>query len=645
MATLQELERALVKADKAGDTDAARKLAAVIVKARQDPANLIPDTQVIFEAKPEPTLAEKAIGTAETVTSVGTAATGGVLGTVAGTLTGLAQSILDGSFGTPEATKMVEEKAAKFGQALTFEPKTESGKEQLGAIGEVLSVLPPVIPIMGAPGQIATSARMAALPAETAVRAAVPIIQQGAERVGQAAGRMGQTVRTGIGNLIGNEPAQQQRPAQAPRAPLSSGGVSLERQRAQEAEMAGLRLTEGEIKRDPQLLAWEREKAKTPEFQEPFVQRQQENNRAALSRLEQILDSTDAQTPDISNTGIKVVDTLMEGWRKEKQKTNQLYNKFRASQEAQLPVDTAPVVKFLNDQPQGVANITGVTDTARQNAIRLGIASTDADGKLVPAATTLGKLEEFRESINAISASSSNDKRLSSILKREIDAVGDPIGGNLTKIMRAQRRRQANKYENNAIVSRLLLDKKGMTDPMVPIEDVFQKTILSSRPSEITRIKRVLLSMRDNEGLQAWNELKGATVKHIIDNSVSGLDANNLKVVSSAKMNAVLKTLDKAGKLDLVLGKSAAEQVRNLSQVLEYIQTNPPLTSINNSGTARTIAGLIAESALMGVTTGISLPVFQGAKLIQQSIKNKKIKAKIQRALNYRPEQSQQSQL
>lgn len=642
MATLQELERALVNADKAGDTDAARKLAAVIVKARQDPANLIPDTQVIFEAKPEPTLAEKAVGTAEAVTSVGTAATGGVLGTVAGTLTGLAQSILDGSFGTPQATKMVEEKAAKFGQALTFEPRSESGKERLGEIGEVLSVLPPVIPpIIGAPGQIATSARMAALPAEAAVRAAVPIIQQGAERVGQAAGRMGQTVRTGIGNLIGNEPAPQQRPAQAPRAPLSSGGVSLERQRAQEAEMAGLRLTEGEIKRDPQLLAWEREKAKTPEFQEPFVQRQQENNRAALSRLEQILDSTDAQTADISNTGIKVVDTLMEGWRKEKQKTNQLYNKFRASQEAQLPVDTAPVVKFLNDQPQGVANITGVTDTARQNAIRLGIAGTDADGKLVPAPTTLGKLEEFRESINSIILSSSNDKRLSSILKRKINAVGDPVGGNLTKIMRAQRRRQANKYENSAIVSRLLLDKKGMTDPMVPIEDVFQKTILSSRPSEITRIKRVLLSMRDNEGLQAWNELKGATVKHIIDNSVSGLDANNLKVVSSAKMNAVLKTLDKAGKLDLVLGKSAAEQVRNLSQVLEYIQTNPPLTSINNSGTARTIAGLIAESALMGVTTGISLPVVQGARMLQQSIKNKKIKAKIQRALNYRPEQSQ----
>ena len=78
MATLQELERALVNADKAGDTDAARKLAAVIAKARQDPANLIPETQVILEKKPEPTLGEKIIGQAETGAALTTGLVGGV---------------------------------------------------------------------------------------------------------------------------------------------------------------------------------------------------------------------------------------------------------------------------------------------------------------------------------------------------------------------------------------------------------------------------------------------------------------------------------------------------------------------------------------------------------------------------------------
>jgi hypothetical protein len=116
MATLQELERALVNADKAGDTDAARKLAAVIAKARQDPANLIPETQVIWEKKPEPTLGEKIIGQAETGAALTTGLVGGVVGMPVGAVKGIAQSILDGSFGTPEAVRMVEQEALKASQ-------------------------------------------------------------------------------------------------------------------------------------------------------------------------------------------------------------------------------------------------------------------------------------------------------------------------------------------------------------------------------------------------------------------------------------------------------------------------------------------------------------------------------------------------
>ena len=46
MATMKELERALVNAHNAGDSDAARKLAAFIKEARKDPANMIPDNPV-----------------------------------------------------------------------------------------------------------------------------------------------------------------------------------------------------------------------------------------------------------------------------------------------------------------------------------------------------------------------------------------------------------------------------------------------------------------------------------------------------------------------------------------------------------------------------------------------------------------------
>jgi hypothetical protein len=89
--------------------------------------------------------------------------------------------------------------------------------------------------------------------------------------------------------------------------------------------------------------------------------------------------------------------------------------------------------------------------------------------------------------------------------------------------------------------------------------------------------------------------------------------------------------------MEMVLGKEAAENIRNLNQVLQYIQTTPPLTSINNSGTARTVAALIAESAVQGATFGVPLPILQGMKMLKDNVRDKKIKARIQKALNYRP--------
>jgi len=640
MATLQELESALVNADKAGDTDAATRIAAAIVEARQSKANEIPGLIApgTTPQPPEPSIAQQAIGAGETALALGTGATGGALGAVAGTLAGLAQQILSGGFGTQEANRAVAEAAQQGASALTYQPRTQSGQEQTAAAAKFLGqVVPPVLPIVGAPGAIGMSAKMSAPVVQQAAVKGAAQAQQAAKIAGQAMQKPAAAIANTAKKIVGMD---EQIPPSGTvgRGSVGAQATPLELQRAKEAEMAGLRLTEGEVKRSPELLAFEKEKAKTPDYQAPFVERQMENNRAALSKLDQVLDDTGAITGDASNTGIKTVDALMFGWKAEKAKTKALYDNFRQSAEANSPVDTAPVIDFLNSQAKGVSGVTGVTDTARQNAINLGLARADDAGNLVPIkGTTLGKLEDFRQSVSAIGAANPNDKRLASVLKSAIDEIGDPVGGEMTQAMRRQRQRQAQKYENRAIVSRLLLEKKGMADPQTPIEDVFNKTILSARPSEIAHIKRVLKTVPDDAGTQAWKELQGATVRHIIEKSESGIGSDNLPVISASKMDKAIKALDQNGKLDLVLGKEGAEQIRNLNKVLQYIQSTPPLTSINSSGTARTVASLIAESAAQGAVTGIPLPIIQGMRMLRDSVKDKRIKARITKSLNYKP--------
>jgi hypothetical protein len=586
-----------------------------------------------------PGIGQQLIGAGETALALGTGAVGGTIGTIAGAGAGLAQQILSGEFGTPQAMRAVEQSASKGAQALTYQPRTQAGQAQTQAVGQFLSqALPPVLPVIAAPGAVMQSARTMAPSVGAVGQIAVRQGQRAASAAGQAIARPVQAATTAVRSGLGMEASTP--PVSAGRS-AGSAATPLELQRFAEAEMAGLKLSEGEVKRSPELLEFEKEKAKTPEYQAPFLERQQENNRAALGKLNQVLDDTGAEAGDYANTGIQVVDKLMTGWNMEKAKTRSLYDKFRQSEEAATNVDATPVMDFLNSQARGVSGVTGVPDTARQNAVNLGIAQVDDSGRLIANPNvTLGQLEDFRQSVSAISAANPNDKRLASVLKRQIDDIGDPIGGEMTKSMRAQRQRQAQKYENRAIVSRLLLEKKGMSDAQTPVEDVFNKTILSARPSEIVHIKRVLSTIPDNEGQQAWKELQGATVRHLLDKSESGIGSDNLPVISGAKLNSALKSFDQNGKLDLVMGKEAAEQIRNLNQVLQYIQSTPPMTSINNSGTARTVAALIAESAVMGGTMGIPLPIVQGAKMLRDNVKDKKIKARITKALNYKPEGS-----
>jgi hypothetical protein len=136
---------------------------------------------------------DQLIGAGETALTLGTACTGGTLGTLAGTLQGLSQQILSGQFGTPEAMRAVEQAAAAEGaQALTYQPRTQAGQEQVQAVGQVLAnVLPPVLPMIAAPGAIMQATRQAAPIVKATAQRGAAAAQQAATATGQAIARPG----------------------------------------------------------------------------------------------------------------------------------------------------------------------------------------------------------------------------------------------------------------------------------------------------------------------------------------------------------------------------------------------------------------------------------------------------------------------
>lgn len=146
---MADLIRALRNADAAGDEEAARRIAAMIRAQQQEQpeqpetTDFIPTEEALAEQpepQPEPTLGEKLVGVGETALTALTGATGGAVGYGLGTLEG-AVGELTGRLEEGEGQKLAEEMGAR----LTYAPRTEVGQKFTRKLGEVASVLPPVL--------------------------------------------------------------------------------------------------------------------------------------------------------------------------------------------------------------------------------------------------------------------------------------------------------------------------------------------------------------------------------------------------------------------------------------------------------------------------------------------------------------------
>jgi hypothetical protein len=385
-------------------------------------------------------------------------------------------------------------------------------------------------------------------------------------------------------------------------------------------------------------------------------QRAEENNLQALQNMDALIDMTSAQAPDIAATGTAVTKALSSGYQAEKNRVNVLYNKARKSPEAQEVVDTNTLVRigsgedqiensligYLNSKVTGVPS-SQVPDTARKLMVKLGLAAEDEGGNLVGLPATVGKMEELRKELSGVAKFDDRvGLREETILKRMIDAQTEPVAGPAFREARAARTQMARKYENRAIVARLIQNVRGMDDPKVPADQVFRTSIVNSSPEEITFLRRVLQTSGD-DGKQAWNELQGAFARHLRDQATKGLglDSNDNPLVSPAQLHQAIRQFDANGRLDLMMGKQNAQIVRDLDDLVRYANTVPPGTLINSSGTTGTIIAALLETGAQGFVTGLPLPLVTAVREIAKMRKRTKneaeMRAKINDALNALP--------
>lgn len=623
MATLQELELALVNADKAGDLDAARRLAAVLVKARQDTTNQIPDTIVpgTTQERVEPSLGEKIVGAGETALTLGTGVTGGTVGMIGGTLKGLAEQILSGQFGTPQAANAVEQSAMQGAQALTYAPRTQAGQEMAAATGEALQQVTPITPMTAELGAISAGAR-AARPAmaATAQRVAAP--------VQAAATKVAETVKQAIPGAAPKRPT--------PGTPASGGAAGVDMATLRQAKADELpvpiKLTEGQKTRQFEQQRFERETAKLPEVGAPIRERFATQNKQLQQNLESFIDMTGAEAPDLRSIGLTVDKALRDRAARDKTRIRTLYKEAEKAGEMEAPVKLDTVVQHLVDNAPE-AEVANVLKATRAKALQLGVATEAPDGTLIAQPVSLKTAELFRRSIGGATNAEPTNIMQASQMRSLIDASTEGLGGNMYKQARAARARFGSDYENIGLVKNLLGQKRGSSDRAIAMEDVLRRSVIDPSTSlDTVRQVRRLLQTEGPNGQQAWKELQGGTLKFMRDEATKGVGRDELgnAVLSPAQLDRVIGQLDKSGKLDFVFGKKGAEQLRIINDVAKDVLTSPA-GAVNTSNTASVLAGMM-DIAISG-TAGVPAPIMTSFRLMTKGIKDAKTRAKVRKAL------------
>jgi hypothetical protein len=576
------------------------------------------------EAKPakERTLGEKLAGVGEAALTAVTGMTAPV-GMAVGTVAGLGEAIANGTYGTQQGAANVEKRAQQAASAYVYQPRGAAGQEYVQALGEAAQPLQALGPMGAEMAMGANVARQAiATPTQAVKQAVMPAVTQAVKAPVAAVRR-----------AIGSE-------AQAPTAGTmgSVGAAATDRalQRAATAEAlpVPIQMTQGQATRDFGMKQFESETMKNAEAGKPLRQKYVDQNQQVYQNFDAMIEATGAEAPSLRAVGIAVDEGIRKEAARAKAEVRVLYRQAEKAGELAQPVPVTPIAQLLAaPETQAAEGLSAIIPAAKNYLSKLQ----EIEGS--PDTLSINNLENLRKFVRQNGGNEPTDLFWKGELTKAIDAATEAAGGTTYSKARAARRQYAQDFERIGLVDKLLTAKKNSDDRRIALEDVVNRVVVGSDTDSLAHINKLLTRRNVPGGTQAWKEIQGATIGKIRDDvfkSVARDEAGNL-IPSPAAFKKSIDALDAEGKLDLILGKQRAAQLRDLSEVVQDIYTAPP-GAINTSNTA-SILRMLMESGVMGATIGAPVPLVSGAKYIRDTIADRKLARRVEQAINWKPKQ------
>jgi hypothetical protein len=524
----------------------------------------------------QPSFADRLLGIPETAASIISGGVSGLAGQFAG--------VLGGELGKGPNAQL----AGRIAEAGTYQPRTQSGQEYLGAIGQATQGLPAFMPMVGQAGTLATSANALAARASPTAQRAVQTVQ----------------------NALARSPESRQ---------MAGGGAALTDEaimRAERAQRQGIPLTKGEQLKNLQQQQSEQYLLKSgkPELVVPLSNLKKDQQEAIVRRFQALTEQTGAEMADTDPSYLRVIGEIVDApLMKEHERGIADYRaKYKAadtSGETLQQVSYQNMVDYINKQtPTTRASLAPILqDTFEQLKLN------DPQGT---GTVSIRALEDIYQSIGKKSQPGTPNANYGRELKNLIDESSENAGGELYQAARASRRQFAKEFEDVSTVAKLVSSKGA--DRKVQLSDVFDHVVLDSSKESLQHVSS-LLKRAGPEGQQAMNELKGQTIQWL-KGKATGVNG----ITKFDTFKKAVDVLEREDKLTELFGKKGRDEILDLRDTVKDALVKES-GAVNYSNTANAVLRGLENVALR----------IPGAKTVAEIARDRKTKSQAKEAASF----------
>ena len=559
----------------------------------------------------------------ETMDTIGSSVVGGLAGAARG---------LYGAF-TGEDYETARANQDRVAGDLTVQPKSEAGREMVGKVGEAFDQ--PFFNWMEETAEswgqntndyLEGTPIRAAAPAAGILASLGPDIVAGAVSGGAGGGALRIAKSAGGEILDGSQAAIQARKARKAEearkdkiAPtllssiddpedLSAGAAQVERAR-QNVETARnlptpIALTQGQATRNPAQMSDEYNLPRQdPETGAPLAQHQAQQQMDLHQNLAQ-QDQPRANLMDLDSDEAlgRKTKALLEARRQSaREKTKGLYDLAREEGSMDMPLSISGLDDAFKELKRQKFHIHegGKFNTLEKLADEFGVVG----GRQ----TSINNVEEFRQNINRTlnDITNPNHAAMAKILKKAVDKSLDnaPDAAKAYKRARAAYARNKTEWDGNALVTQLT-GKKGRTQsPSTADEKVYTK-IENAPIADVKRMLRMVAKVPN--GVELIHTLGQRVMMDLVKTSQKAGGEFNAQAFKQK-----LDKLDRSGKLEALYGPQKAQQLRDIAEVAENVNTLPYGNTANVAQSGNTAIKSVMN--IIGQTPGF---IGRGARAI-----------------------------